>query len=40
MLTAAELEQWDLTGAVTVRTPLCDDRDLLERVQQAMTEGT
>ena len=39
MLTAAELEQWDLTGAVTVRTPLCEDPELLGRVQQAMREG-
>ena len=39
MLTPAELEQWDLTGAVTVQTPLCNDPELLARVQHAMVEG-
>ena len=36
MATADEISQWDKFGAVTVRTPLADDQDLLEAAQVAM----
>jgi hypothetical protein len=35
-LTPAQLQEWDKSGAVTVRTPLADDPAALARVQEAM----